>query len=72
MVLKHQFVAYLRLLLVLAVVALLIGGCSIGGDDDNGDGELSLGADDNGGAFEVSRRDTIVIELDSNLTTGYE
>ena len=72
MVRKHQFVAHLRILLALAVAGLLLGGCSINDDDGNGDAELSLAADDNSGAFEVSRGDTIVIELDSNPTTGYE
>ncbi|MEZ4521208.1 MAG: protease inhibitor I42 family protein [Thermomicrobiales bacterium] len=63
----------MRILLVAIALSLLLSGCITGDDDDGGtDPDLTLTNGDAGGTFEVNEGDTIVVELESNPTTGYE
>jgi inhibitor of cysteine peptidase len=64
---------HVRLVLIVALLSLGLMGCITGDDDGGGDdGGWILTKVDAGGTFEVNEGQTIVIELDSNPTTGYE
>ena len=58
--------AFRTLSIVLALFALLLGGCK--GQAAN---EIRLSGADDGGQVELSPGQVLVVELDSNVTTGY-
>jgi inhibitor of cysteine peptidase len=60
----------MRILLVM--LAMLLAACISGDDDAGTDGALTVTEADAGGNFEVEEGETIIVELDSNPTTGYE
>ena len=65
----------LRVILSLTVMVTLVSAVLLttcGGDDDDDSVALTLTSEDDGGSFEVEQGETLVIELDSNPTTGFE